>query len=630
MTGLETSEFILPLLIADRICYGTHEEFACILKEFLDILDFELDDTTQMDSGGRQKAVNAFFHVADTLSYWAEQETELRCKSSRSSSSSSRSKRKELDVITTESAWAADETMTQIREFLGKIPLLLQAKAASNVGMHARALQLLEKAARKEITITYFESTSEEILPEVQGSLLQPALLKNLDSKLMKTVLSNLNECETMSVLDQDPFLSSPLLEFNDKILWNEASGNYDEALRDYERALQIKDAVGDINDTSLERGALNCYLELGKYETVLSMVQSKEEKQCSVKPFAVEASWRLGHWDTLSRLVENTCSSTEGLPFPDKYRESIGRAISCIKKLDTPGFEDSLRVARGAVMGSLATVAREGYSKSYPDILRLHCIREIEDAAQLLLCRESKVDTISIGEMSESIQLEGWSWDGRLNLASPLTSSPITDVRLAVARLGRDPVMEGSLLLHIGKRARKNGMHSLSDKYLTKAEATISSVAMNGSSPIQKLDILIDDVRVQYAKLMKQTGEHTRALRILGYESNENPFDGSSSAALEQEKKRIESIFGTEAANSANDEALANRVARRILRLTEWTVDGGMHHKDIMKRFRLVIDLSPKWEKGKFEGWIYLLKMKLCFTDFIVMHQAIFISLST
>jgi hypothetical protein len=140
MTGLETSEFILPLLIADRICYGTHEEFASISTEFLDILDFDSDGATQMDPGGRQKAVNAFFHVFDTLSYWAEQETELRCRSSRSASSSSRSKQKEIDAITTESAWAADETITQIREFIGKIPLLLQAKAASNVGMHARAL----------------------------------------------------------------------------------------------------------------------------------------------------------------------------------------------------------------------------------------------------------------------------------------------------------------------------------------------------------------------------------------------------------------------------------------------------------------------------------------------------------
>ena len=522
MTGLETSEFILPLLIADRICYGTHEEFDSICTEFLDTLDFDSGNTTQMDPGGRQRAVNALFHVVDTLSYWTEQETELRCRSSRSSSSSSRSKRKEIDTNTTESAWAADETMTQIRDFIGRIPLLLQAKAASNVGMHARALQLLEKAARNETTIVYFESTAETVLPEVQGSILQPALLKNLDIKLMKTVLSNLNECETMSVLDQDPFMSSPLLEFNDKILWNEASGNYDEALRDYERALQIKDSIGDINEASLERGALNCYLELGKYETVLSMVQSKEEKQCSIKPFAVEASWRLGQWDTLSRLVENTSPSSEDLPFSDKYRESIGRAISCIKKLDKNGVDDSLRVARGAVMGSLAIVAREGYSKSYPDILRLHCIREIEDAAQLLVCSESKVDSISIGEMAESIQPEGWSWDGRLNLASPLTSSPITDVRLAVARLGGDPITEGSLLLRIGKTARKNGMHSLADKYLTKAEATISSIAMDASSSIQKLDTLIDEVRVQYAKLMKQTGEHTRALRILGYESTE------------------------------------------------------------------------------------------------------------
>ena len=90
----------------------------------------------------------------------------------------------------------------------------------------------------------------------------------------------------------------------------------------------------------------------------------------------------------------------------------------------------------------------------------------------------------------------------------------------------------------------------------------------------------------------------------------NQPSFDGSSSAALKQERNRIESIFGTDAANSANDEALANRIARRILRLTEWTVDGGMHHKDVLKRFRLVIDLSPQWEKGKFVRLVYLLKL--------------------
>ena len=618
LAGLETAEFILPLLVLDRICFGSAEEFESICQEFLQILDFE-SKSALMEHSERQKTVGGFFAMIDTLAYWAETETEERYRSKRSSNSKrsgrGNTRRNSNGGHSNNSLlnWPADETITQIQELISRIPLIDQAKAATKVGMHAKGLRLLEMVARKNVVEKFFESSSDDKTGEIltHGNLFQQSLLENADLELMKTVLSNLNDCETMNIIGETSYLANPLLQVADSIQWKEASGNYEGALRDYERALQVRKIDNSGAESDLEKGALDCMLKLGRFESVLSRVltQDIDVGKITTKSFAIEAACHLGQWDRLSSLVaKNETNKIDSSP-DDVYRQATGKAMLCLRDHDGISIADSFRTARTAVMENLSSVARESYSRAYTDIVRLQCIRELEDSATLF-CSGDGGDMFALSETAESRLHEGWAWEGRLKLTTSRGASTIMNTRLAIARLGNDPVMEGSLLLDIGKQARNDGMPTVAEKFYSQAEAALSLIPGLQNVNNYKLDSLLDDVRVQYAKLKQESGENLLALKILGQGMVQNAFSEMNqdnqnieflkNIAVKYERLRAEKIFGV-TASVGNEKRLIDRFANRLLRLTQWTVEGGMQSgNEIMHRFQTVIRLSPEWEKGK------------------------------
>jgi len=617
LAGLETAEFILPLLVLDRICFGSTEEFESICKEFLRILDFD-SNSALMDDSERQKAVGGFFAMKDTLEYWAEIEAEQRYRSKNSSNSkrSSRgSTRKNPGSSKNENSlsnWPADDTISQIEELMSRIPLIDQARAAIKVGMNAKGLRLLELVARKNIVDEFFESSSDDKSVEIpsKGNLFQQSLLERANIELMKTVLSNLNDCETLNVIAATSYLANPSLQVADSIQWNEASGNYERALRDYERAIQVK-RIGNLcseSDMFLEKGILDCMLKLGRFENVLSRVltQDKTTDKVTTKAFAIEAASHLGQWETISSLVSENESSCKNASPDDIFRQATGEAILCVRNRNWGSIDDSFRTARTAVMDKLSSVARESYSRAYTDIAKLQCIRELEDAAALFRTE----DAYSLKEIVESTLPEGWAWDGRLKLTTPRAAWTIMNTRATIARLGGDPVMESSLLLDIGKQAFNDGMPSVAEKFYSQAEATLSSIPICQNNRSRNLDVLMDDVRVQYAKLKKESGENLLALKILGQEMvqdaliemNRNYEDTEylRNVAVKYERLRATNTFEYDI-SIENDRGLIDRFANRLLRLTQWTVEGGMQSgNEVMERFQTAIRLSPEWEKGE------------------------------
>lgn len=609
--GLEIAEFIFPLLVLDRICFGSTEEVDLLCQEFRQVLDFE-SNSAIMEINDRQKSVGGFFNMIDTLTYWVEQETEERYKSKRNSNSKRSTRGNAKQNLRYDSAsilnWPVDETITQIQNLTSRIPLIEQAKAATKVGMHTKALRLLEALARKGVVEKYFE-TSDDKSREFHkgGSILQPSLLENADIDLMRDVLSKLNDCETINIVGEKSYLANPLLQVSDSIQWKEASGNYEGALRDYERALQVRKVL---KKSDLERGALDCMLKLGRFESILSrvLIDDAKDNEKNTKSFAVEAAWRLGEWDTLSNLVKENKDKVFDSSPDDVYRQATGETILSLKDQDGVAIADSLRIARTSIMAKLSSVARESYARAYADIVRLQCIRELEDSATLL-CNTTDDDLLSLNEISESRNNQGWAWEGRLKMATTDAQSVIMSTRVAIARLGKDPVMESSLLLNIGRQARNDGMPTVAENFYSQAEAALSSARFEYTNG-HELDSLLDDIRVQYAKLKKESGENILALKILGQEMVENTYnemikessniEKMTKIVVKHEQLRVKKTFGIDVSNG-NEQKLVDRFTKRLLRLTQWTVEGGMQSgKEIIDRFQSVITLSPKWEKGE------------------------------
>jgi serine/threonine-protein kinase ATR len=635
--GMSLAEFILPLLVLDRMCYGNSNDERAVVQELLDVLDFGSGAqpgswTSKVSQTERQKAVNAVFMILDTLQYWSERETEERYHHSRSTSAT-RPTRKLFEGEDDEAentCWLWDESNSEIAGLLKAVPLSLQADAAAVVGMHARSLRLMEMAARAEVVQTVYDNEEVDLIDSKSGSKdmvecqkeIGTQLTKGLDIDLFKQVLGHLNDCETMEGIATTSDASSSAI---DGIRVREAKGDWAGASYDYERALQLNESFG--SRLELERGSLRCLLELGQFESVLHQVngivhehrkliasKAASDPRCKASksdshavPFAVEAAWRLGRWSALAQILDDVnqepqherCLDPGGL-----YRVSLGNAMHGLHNRSESVVTASIRTARQALMSDLSNVARDSYSRSYSYLIRLHCLREVENACAIMCNQETLNDPMCLEEIASSCSHEGWNWDGRLNVVSVAECSAIIDVRLALARLAGDSKLEGSLFLTLGKKARKNGQVHVAANFLAQAEACCirSRPALAASSTSTAyVNELLSSIRLQFAKLKHLNGENSAALRILGLENVtglvETDDKSLQSFAIRHERNAIPG-FVIEGRDQAAD---VNRFSRRLLQSTQWMVEGGIKGgSEVMDRFRMVQRLSPTWEKGK------------------------------
>jgi len=612
--GLSTAEFLLPPLVLDRICFGSPQDRLDIRSEIIQVLSFSEGERPKMDQTQRQRAVNLVFSVFDTLKIWAEGFRE-RSKAPRVASRRSRSEGNGQDMGDPASrvSWSPDETVEKIEDFFPSIPLDLQARAAATVGMNARALLLLEMEARARTVEEIFEWTTERQNRESTFKSYRFGFTRfavptesHVDVNLMKNIFATLGDSDALSGIGAGISSSTILTNIKDSIRQNEASGKFEAALQGYERAFQIK---GEERNPQLLDGLLQCLLELGRFDTVLSraasVVQPNErEIRSSVGVAAslgVEAAWRLGRWETLEQLLsQKDGKEPSSQNVVDAYRVCTGRALLSLERKDSPLFVRSLKEARDALMRRLSTVARESYSRSYPELVGLHCLREIENA------HEHSFDaSLSLSEVVESGGADNWAWQGRLNLTSPAGASEGLARRIALTRIRKDPVLEGSLLLNSGKRARKRGLHALAENLFSQAQLCFSTIPALGQEHISRLGSLVNDVTIQVAKLRHELGDSNTALKLLGVDSMQQVIDemlqkaentkALIDLAVSYEKQLVVGISGEP------DRDLSHRFAKRLLRLTRWMVEGGLKGGgEIIGRFKIIHKLSSKWEKGK------------------------------
>jgi len=268
--GLGAAEFLLPLLILDRLCFGNSAEERVLLKEVRGALSFVGDSIekskSKMDWTDRQKAVNTVFTAIETLERWSEKEVEDRHKQR------SRSRRTGMGYNIDHSDWPVDDAIMRIEDLSKAVPLPLRAKAAAKIGMNARALRLLEMASRSVVSEIVFDSAeSKDNTLWKHNRSRASGVCPSSEIGLMKDVLTTLHDYETMFALDDYKHLSVDLTDcVRDTIRQKEAAGDWEGALQGYERAQQLS---GHQRDPFCHRGALKCLLELGHFESVLNQV---------------------------------------------------------------------------------------------------------------------------------------------------------------------------------------------------------------------------------------------------------------------------------------------------------------------------------------------------------------------
>lgn len=597
--GLGIVEFILPILVLERLCNGDAKDERELVTEISDALSYTSLDTNQMTQNERQKAVTTILSTLDTLRSWSDKEIEIRNRGS----SNRRGNSETAEVKEDPSVWAPYDSTVRIEELLKAVPLSLQADAASRAGMHARSLRLLEMASRMTVVDAVYNSITQNVGHPTRSIASGTCPAESID--LMKDNFAILGEFETTAALSEENITGGALSKALDGIRQKESSKDWSGALQDYERANHLcKDPS---HKEELFQGTLKCMLELGQYESVIRQVKGSsfcagDTQSNFLVPFAAEAAWRLGRWDSLSELVADEEKKQDNLLTPRNFRLEMGQALLGINQKMPENALESIGRARESIMAPLSTAARESYSRAYPHIVKLHALNEIEESVSIIC------DQTSESDLSAYANDGGGFWDERLSLVDPAFVIDLAQSRLALARLSGSPELEASLFLAIGKRARKDQHFSLAAGALAQAEASFAFV-QNDPSLDRKRSSLI----LQLAKLKHATGENSAALRLLNMDDIESMAHFDDAFLQEEVQRKVRGMlrkcdndrFGLDSKNAIDI------FRKSALLSTKWMIDGGVKDcGEVMQRFHTILRVSNDWEKGHFQFAKYVESM--------------------
>ena len=324
-----------------------------------------------------------------------------------------------------------------------------------------------------------------------------------------------------------------------------------------------------------------------------MRVAQGKTLEQEELKPLAfpyhAEALCRLGDWKELEQVV----SGGAGVVKQDsaaRYIEAFSKALlklvemqAMLKRggagkevLDTVegGFHQHIQRAQRETMALLSAASMDSYYRTYPLLLRLHVLSEIKSGWKVV--RESLQGTEGC---DPALELK---WDVRRHLTTP---------HLAIREElfhGRKPIYILSGLAHaevkewlaIARVARDNGqVQSCLGSLLKLKERARRYFADNQGSNNEDVEALVCWAKIERAKLLEEMDK--------------------GSAWMEPADVRVDGLV--KRLKGASD-VLKRAKAELLLYATNRIAETGqLQGRDILRRYKAVLLIQPKWEEGFF-----------------------------
>ncbi|KAL7541357.1 hypothetical protein ACHAXR_011755 [Thalassiosira sp. AJA248-18] len=601
--GVAVAEFFLPFLVLDAMCFGERSDEDVIIDEFLHVLSFDCDGSRKaavspMNLKEREKAANAVFTVMDVLRQWMEEEMELKHQPSGGKSKRSNPSR--------ESSWSAAVSTRKIERLLKRIPLASCATAASKVGMRARALQFLEMEGRRQAAM----NGENNSLNDGVSKFLESHFLDGVDTRLTQILLGQLNDFDTMVFVAQKNHQTDLRKRLTEEAAEREMYEDWEGACQAYEQLLDsrlnheiqhLPSSAIENTETGAQEGLLRCLLKLGRLDSVLNQAYGMSNQSgahentnqicAELLPSAAEAAWRLGNWRVLDNLLNNL-NDVSTFDANARYQLSFGQTMHSLHSKSRAKVISCLKDSRESIMSSLSSAARDGYTRSYPYLMQLHSLREVEYISSMIF------DDPQIFQQSFISAMTSDQWRDRLELSTPDITNTIINTRLALSRMANEPTIEGLMWLDIGKVARKGGLYQVAEQALTQANVSFCKSLNEKGSMVNSLSSSaresIGNVKLQVAKLKHAIGESMTALKLIE--------DDIPASVFLMDKKQLKSYVSSDS-TAESGEALA----RRILQATEWMGDGLKSSSEIKDRYQTVLKLAPNWERAHFNYAKYL-----------------------
>mmetsp|Transcript_33811 Transcript_33811/g.54794 ORF Transcript_33811/g.54794 Transcript_33811/m.54794 type:complete len:1076 (+) Transcript_33811:213-3440(+) len=426
------------------------------------------------------------------------------------------------------------EDKTRVEDFLSCIPKDLLAGAAYRCKANARAL-------------LYFETHLRNKKPE-KTMHFRPYEFGGDEVSFLQRVYSGLNDPDGMSgITSLRKTMTSPD-SFADTIFNLENAGDWTEALTCYEQALQRPDLKPQGLD--VHGGVLRCMRNLGTLQMMLThvdgMLATHPEEGKPLTTYAVQAAWRLGNWDLLTKYLQISPETPDS-----QFEVALSRILLAFKNRDDSDFREQLSFARDSLLPQLSAAGMESYQRAYPFIVRLHMLNELEDAFAECILRDAgrgRMDGLK-------------HWEARLKLVEPslTTMEPILSTRrIAYNILDLTPQV-AQCWQQLARTSRVAG------HVQTALNAVRHASACNAPT-----------AHIEMAKLEWNQGNTHRAVL------------------------RLERRLKEHADHSQGNRMEAAVHAKTLLLKINWVQQMGQQDSEsVIKDYKSVISLQPNWEKG-------------------------------
>ncbi|CAH0039431.1 unnamed protein product [Clonostachys solani] len=517
---LSTAEFLLPYLVAHVIIgenSGTSVKNS-VLEELKLILEYEAEDSSPLVvKEDMKRFYYSVFRVLDYLMRWVQN-------------------KRSVPKLTT----LDKESLTRVQRALDLIPAQLIAQRAIQCNEYARALFHLEQHAQN------VEQKKSE--PGERVRLLEQ----------LQDIYANIDEPDGLDGISAH----LPALDLNQQILGHKKAGRWGAAQTWYEMQL-----VEEPDNSDVQLELLNCLKQAGQHDNLLNHVEGIRANSSSdnrIMPFAVEAAWVTGRWESLDKFTNRF----QGSKLHD-FNMSIAYLFDSLHAgRGTEHYTEILREIRESVSSSLNASATTSLRTAHEQLLRSHVLTDIEMI-------------ITAGNQSEPEHRKLLSLlDNRLNMIGAYSNDKqyLLGVRRAAMMLTKPKFATtdiSGLWLSSARLARKTNLVNQSFNAVLHA----SRLGDNGAT-------------LENAKLLWRDGHHRKAIQLL-------------QGAIEQKKFMTQTgpttTTGTEASIKENGQEKL-LTARAQLLLAKWLDAAGQTNATALReKYQQPAKTCSTWEKGHY-----------------------------
>jgi len=598
--------FLLPYLVADVACTGGLSGEAFVAKELASAVDVGRDPVI----------LQLVFDLRSTMERWRDACSRLEQENKKAPSHRGRLQEPfGLRCFTHETTQRQGLATGKFTSILEALPHCRLADAAARAHADARAVLSYEldakatheKWRKRQPKGKDYGDGADGWLPR-----LDPRSLERLqkvgarvaeDPDFLSGLAAVRRKAQFRATLSQD------IREAETRGDWRRALDGYEHVLRAHEEdhmndeeefplggdQIKIHEGAAAIRcsmpKAQAARGLLQCLLELGHGESALLHADGFVARDPLLKevvaPWQAEAAMQLGRWEKIP-----TSASSES-------RVALAACVAALRTAssDRETFLVAAKKAKLAAMAGLGAASMESYGRAYPFVARLHAVREVEHAREL------------IGKEGDLLSLER-RWDARRKAGAASSVPSWLAVQRRCLEVCGAPLKAGAACLLAATLARKAGR-------LTVARGDLRDAA--------RLGVDMEALSLAEAKVARAAGQRG-ASRFGGSTLRSDAIATAANHAykllepIEANVSMIARRFGIQRVlddchgpmnildvlerngPSPMPQNSGDRVhaAKRLLQATDCVVDARLRHgEEVIRRYELCVALRPDWARA-------------------------------